>query len=256
VAPTYQVVLILSLLFCAPAKGEDSGSIERRIHGEISQRHPGPNVPEFWKSLPPEAGSILVKMYDKTQSRFEKMRLLEGLGYFTTPEVQEKLQAAEKEWKSNNVFRRQVAESQIRASSEPVATHFRWLGDDDKDVRAAALRQIQEKYTDASLEVGSESPSGDSEVELWTGRWVGPSSEEESQVRLQRKGKLHVVEVLGQKKEWISLVRDFTVHLFRTKDRLWLEVRDLANSRVFIGSRELKSEDVSSKQRKHGYRVR
>ncbi len=243
-----QVVgLLLCLFGNTSARAEDAGTVERRIRAEISQRHPGPDVPDFWRSLGPEAVPVLIRMYDASQSRFEKIRIIEGLGYFSIPEAQEKLETAAVEWKSNNVFRRQVAESQIRASSEPIAVQLHWLEDADKDVRAAALRQIHAKFDDSFA-----TP----EPMVWSGYWVSASASEASQVKLESKGKRYVVEVLSAKKEWISLVRDFSVQFFRTEGRQWLEIRDSGESRVFIGSRELKSSDVSSKERKHGYRVR
>ncbi|MFL5813864.1 MAG: HEAT repeat domain-containing protein [Bdellovibrionia bacterium] len=69
--------------FSVFAAGSD---LEEIIQEKISERHPT-DTPVWWQSLGPEAPHAIIALYGKTQGIYQRLRLVEALGWYHDPEA-------------------------------------------------------------------------------------------------------------------------------------------------------------------------
>jgi hypothetical protein len=63
-----------------------TSDLEEIIQDKISERHPT-DTPAWWQSLGPEASHVMISLYDKTPGIYQRLRLVEALGWFHDPEA-------------------------------------------------------------------------------------------------------------------------------------------------------------------------
>lgn len=136
----------------ASGQGDDSASdsppaaqaLQNQIQSVIQERHPT-DTPDWWKGLGPQAPAVIMSMYQSSSHIYQRIRLVEGLGWFddstATQFLKEQAQNA-----TDDVIRNasitSIAISQ-GAKEEDFIANF--LQSDDPETRytaASALKRI------------------------------------------------------------------------------------------------------------------
>lgn len=114
------VLLQAGLVSGAEDKSGPDERLQAEIESLITQRHPS-DTSKSWRALGRRAPTVMMQLYASRETLFEKIRLLEALGWFKTPEVSQFLkQTYEKE--SNSVLKkaalRSIAQSDASSQKE------------------------------------------------------------------------------------------------------------------------------------------
>jgi hypothetical protein len=131
-----------------------SPDLEEIIQEKISERHPT-DTPAWWQNLGPEAPHVIISLYDKTQGIYQRLRLVEALGWFHDPEAVAFLKK-QAESTQRDVIRIGAIKS-VGNSAGSSETDFiaGFLSHDDPQTRVAAgqaLRKIATPKANALLE--------------------------------------------------------------------------------------------------------
>src|SRR4051812_7827796 len=110
----FHIVLILSLFFLPYFSFGQGPKVKESIRAAIRQTNTAP-TPDWWKSLGPSAPTAMMELYKEDKNIHHRVRLLEGLSNFDSPESTAFLKA-EASGTKNAVVRnsaiRSVAQSQ------------------------------------------------------------------------------------------------------------------------------------------------
>ncbi|MCM2322912.1 MAG: HEAT repeat domain-containing protein [Oligoflexia bacterium] len=144
-------VAAIALVFVAGlAFAATDAEIQEKVQDIIMERHPT-ETPEWWRALGPEAPRVLIGMYEKSTHIYHRVRLLQGLGWFDTPEAAEFLKAQASSTTEDSIRTtaiRSVAHSQGMKEAEFLS---KFLEHDDVHTRFAAadaLRRLKDPRAD------------------------------------------------------------------------------------------------------------
>jgi hypothetical protein len=138
--------LIIALIFSnfhgvASAQTRTDAELEQAIQDVIIQRHPT-DTPEWWRELGPEAPRVIIGMAEKAPRLYQRLRLVEALGWFDDQRAVEYLKR-QADSASNGVIRnaavKAIGNSQGAKELEFVS---KFLKHSDPQTRKAAAQAV------------------------------------------------------------------------------------------------------------------
>jgi hypothetical protein len=148
-------LLVAFLLLASPAWAMTDGEIEEAIQNTIAQRHPKDDA-SFWRGLGPSAPRIMISMYERAGSLYQRLRLVEALGYFGDAPVAMEFARRQAENAREDVVRNGAIKA-VGAGQGAAAVEFvsRYLGHEDAQTRLTAaqtLRKIDDPQARARVD--------------------------------------------------------------------------------------------------------
>ncbi|MCM2279488.1 MAG: hypothetical protein NDJ89_15540 [Oligoflexia bacterium] len=143
-------LLLLSLAGAPVAHAAGDAEIQEQVGEIIRQRHPT-DTPETWRGLGPAAPRNIIEMYLKSDHILHRVRLLQGLGWFDTPEASEFLKAqasATNEDAIRTTAVRSVAHSQGAKETEFLAKFLEHPDVQTRFAAADALKRLNDPRAD------------------------------------------------------------------------------------------------------------
>lgn len=131
-----------------------NSSLEEVIQEKISERHPT-DTPAWWQSLGPGAPHAMISLYDKTPGIYQRLRLVEALGWFHEPEAVEFLKKQAQATQQDVIRNGAIKSVGNAAGSSETDFIAGFLSHDDPQTRVAAgqaLRKIATPKANSLLE--------------------------------------------------------------------------------------------------------
>lgn len=136
----FSLVFLMGGAWCLPALSQTT--LELKIREIITQRHPT-DTAETWQSLGEGAPQAMIAMYEKTPRVYERLRLLQGLGWFDDPDAVAFLKDQARQ-QDNSVFRRAAVDAVGRSQGVRESDFVKgFLDHPDPQTRLAAAQALQ-----------------------------------------------------------------------------------------------------------------
>jgi hypothetical protein len=131
---------------CFSVFAAESSLLEEVIKEKISERHPT-DTPSWWRSLGSEAPKVMISLYDQESGIYQRLRLVEALGWFNDPEAIAFLKK-----QSENASQDVIRNGAIRAvgnaaGASEVEFIGKFLDHEDPQTRVAAGQALR-KFSD------------------------------------------------------------------------------------------------------------
>lgn len=146
---------LLAVLTYAPgAFALSNTEIQQQVQDILMERHPT-DTPDWWRSLGANAPGVIMSMYEHTSHTYHRIRLLQGLGWFNTPEVADFLKK-QAEDSTDDVLRntaiRSVGFSQGVREEDFIAKYLSHSDPDTRYTAADVLKSLKDPRADALVE--------------------------------------------------------------------------------------------------------
>lgn len=134
------------------AFAKTDAEIEEMIQEALMERHPQ-DTPDWWRGLGPRAPQVIIGLYEHSTHTYQRLRLLQGLGWFDSPEVSDFLKR-QAEHAADDVIRttaiRSVGYSQGVKEADFIA---KFLENSDPQMRYAAAETLRQMKDVRALEL-------------------------------------------------------------------------------------------------------
>jgi hypothetical protein len=152
---TGALIYFFCFLASPSLQAKSDAEIEEAIQATLAQRHPT-DTPDWWRDLGGSAPRIIINMYEKSDSTYHRIRLVEALGWFSDDDGALEFLKEEAERTQASVVRNAAVKS-VGASQGPRELEFigKYLGHADPQTRLAAaqtLKRMKDPRADLRLE--------------------------------------------------------------------------------------------------------
>lgn len=150
----FALVCYSQCFFVHEAFARSSAEIEAMIEDVLAERHPT-DQPNWWRALGANAPQIIIGMYENSSHTYQRLRLLQGLGAFDTPEAGQFLKRQAEE-ATDDVIRntsiRSVGNSQGAKETEFIAKFLKNTDPQTRYAAAETLRRLNDARANEVLE--------------------------------------------------------------------------------------------------------
>ncbi len=137
------VVLCFSLNPTGEAYSKTDFEIDEEIQNVVSQRHPK-DTPEWWRGLGPTAPRVMIALYEKSDQTYVRLRLVEGLAYFSEDSKAVEFLKQQADLTSDDVIRNSAIRSVgISQGAKEIDFVSKYLHHTDAQTRLMAAQTIQ-----------------------------------------------------------------------------------------------------------------
>lgn|GEM_PF-1684200 len=119
-----------------------SAEIEQMVEEVLAERHPT-DQREWWRSLGASAPQVIIGMYENSSHTYQRLRLLQGLGAFDTPEAVQFLKRQAEEATDDVIRNASIRSIGISQGTKEIEFIAKFLKNSDPQTRYAAAEALR-----------------------------------------------------------------------------------------------------------------